>query len=215
MSFLVEKFIDGIYIFESTGQLIYFKNYSNRTIDPAIVSGFFSAIQMFTENMIDKGSRIQEINLHNNDLIFDVIDNGNIVIMALTSGKNSNEAKEILQRISRGLTFVLKYRNLSLEGLNTFLEIYINNISKMKEEIKIEYAEGTTNRQNYFELKPLRTIKALTVKLTQEEHSIINLCDGQNSLKSISEKLGRPYFQIMPIIIKFQKEGLVNQIKTY
>ncbi|MHA1410632.1 MAG: hypothetical protein ACTSQY_10070 [Candidatus Odinarchaeia archaeon] len=217
MSIQVEKHIEGIYIFKSTGELIYSKNYSDKRIDPAMVSGFFSAIQMFVENMLAENFKIQEISLHEQTFLFDIIDNGNIVIMAIIKEKSKETAKEILQRISKNLSRVLD-KDLSMEGISNFLEIYITNMPVIKDDEIIkekESKETDTGEDANSHLKPIKTKRAEVVKLKQEEHEIISLCDGEHTIKEISEKLNKPYFEVMQIILKFQREGLISSIKFF
>ena len=150
MGLQINESIEGIYVFESTGQLIYNKNFSSSALDPAIISGFFSAVQMFAEGMLSKDSIIQEITLHERKFVFNFIDNGNIIIMAVIRGQEEKETKDILVKIADTLNYIINKKNLTLEGINCFLELYITNLPDL------EYNSKKTN------IKEIKTINKVS-----------------------------------------------------
>ncbi|MEM2109600.1 MAG: hypothetical protein QW327_03835 [Candidatus Odinarchaeota archaeon] len=121
-------FIEGVYIFDVNGLLVYSKNFNSNEVDPALVSGFFSAIQTFTNTMISERDMLQEITLQERKFIFKLISDSDLVIMISTRKNMEWESRKILDKISSDINYVLKNTNLTVKMLNSFLNIYVEKL---------------------------------------------------------------------------------------
>ncbi len=121
-------FIDSLYVFDENGLLIYSKNFGESKLEPELVSGFFSAIQSFTNNMMNDQEKLQEIALKEWKLLFKNLINEKIIIMIITRKNMEWESKKILERISSDIDYVLKNTNLSVKMLSNFLNKYIEEV---------------------------------------------------------------------------------------
>ncbi|WEU41031.1 MAG: hypothetical protein OdinLCB4_003800 [Candidatus Odinarchaeum yellowstonii] len=124
----LSTFIEGLYVFDEDGGLIYSKNFFENKVEPGLVSGFFSAIQSFTNNMISKEERLQEIALEERKLIFKNLADEKIVIMAITRKTMEWESKKILEKISSDINYVLKNTKVNVKMLGAFLDKYIEEV---------------------------------------------------------------------------------------
>ncbi len=121
-------FIDSLYIFDENGLLIYSKKFAESKLEPELVSGFFSAIQSFTNNMISESEKLQEITLEERKLIFKNLIDEKIILMLVTRKSTEWMSKKILERISSDINYVLKNTSLNIRMLPGFLDKYIEEV---------------------------------------------------------------------------------------
>lgn len=122
------EFIDGLHIFNPDGLLIYYKGFDDVNVDPVLVSGFFSAIQTFTNAIVQKSSQLQEVILAEKKFLFKAIYDGKLIVM-MTAKKNLEwGAKKLFEKLSSDLDYALKNTELTIRMLNSFLDIYIDKI---------------------------------------------------------------------------------------
>ncbi|MHA1264491.1 MAG: hypothetical protein ACTSRS_04570 [Candidatus Helarchaeota archaeon] len=141
--------LDNLYIFHSSGKLLFSKNWREEGIqeDPVLISGFLSAIWMFAKKIGSKGVRsIQtETNLlvgvssPTYDLLFVLVANRNADASACT---------HLLKRIRQ--SFIIKHSELlktpDLAVSTDRFEDWNLNLEKLIEEIDVAPVESVMKR---------------------------------------------------------------------
>ena len=141
--------IDNLYIFNSSGKLLFSKNWKSQGSveeDPVLVSGFLSAIWMFAQRIGSKGVRSIQTE---NKLLVGVASPTYNLIFVLVSEPNAdiNACKNLLTRVRQ--SFLQKYRkniqkdcDFNLEDCNDWLQ----NLERIVEETEITPVESVMKR---------------------------------------------------------------------
>jgi len=141
--------IDNLYIFNSSGKLLFSKNWKSQGSveeDPVLVSGFLSAIWMFAQRIGSKGVRSIQTE---NKLLVGVASPTYNLIFVLVSEPNAdiNACKNLLTRVRQ--SFLQKYRkniqkdcDFNLEDCNDWLQ----NLERIVEEMEITPVESVMKR---------------------------------------------------------------------
>ncbi|MHA1604719.1 MAG: hypothetical protein ACTSWF_08725, partial [Candidatus Freyarchaeota archaeon] len=74
--------IRNLYVFKSSGLLLFHKDYQSVSVDSDLVAGFFSAIQSFAENLLqEKETELHSMNLGKYTFIFQSDDDLEITVV--------------------------------------------------------------------------------------------------------------------------------------
>jgi len=206
---VVLKSIRHLYIFRSDGELMFYRNYGNLKLDPVLATGFFSAIQSFTKDMLQDEVTIKGMDLGKYHFIFSIDNESDLSIAMVLDEKNTESAERAIKRI---LDFVRA--NVDNSGSSRKpKEIY----DRIANEIDKLLTGSTPKKEKKRE--QIQHIASLTeagknAELSPDESKILKLCDGRTSIDEISKNVDLPYFEIMKEILCFKRRGLLTVRKA-
>ena len=212
----------GLYVFKQNGLELFHRHFEEITADSVILTGFFSAIQSFANKIIDKGipgrTKIKGMDLEGYFFGFGVVDKLEIaVVVGVTK-----DYQEIVQGlISRIIALIVSHfgeKPLKWEGESDSLKILENAIDRLVKEFVDEIEKGGEARvlvEKKEHTIPILVNDYSSIKLSKDEHRILDLVDGERSINEISEELGKPWFDIMQKCLALKKRGLISLEKKF
>ncbi len=129
--------IRNLYVFKSSGLLLFHKDYQAVSVDSNLVSGFFSAIQSFAETLLqEKETELHSMNLGKYTFIFHSEDDLEIttVIVVDDIKRDQENAKRIIDAVNK----ILKEKKSIVENFKGNLEDFSDVSQKLDEIIKPE-----------------------------------------------------------------------------
>jgi len=206
---VVLKSIHQLYIFRSDGELMFYRNYKNVEMDPVLATGFFSAIQSFTRNMLHDEVTIKGMDLGKYHFLFSIDSESDLSIVMVLDEKNTESAERAIKRI---LDFVRT--NVDNSGNSSKpKEIYDRIASEIDKLLTASTAKEEKKGQQIQHIASL-TEAGKNAKVSLDETKILNLCDGRTSINEIAKNVDLPYFEIMKEILYFKRIGLLTVRKA-
>ncbi|MEX2738283.1 MAG: hypothetical protein Q6356_004350 [Candidatus Wukongarchaeota archaeon] len=212
----------GLYVFKQNGVELFHRHFEEITADSIILTGFFSAIQSFANTIIDKGipgkTKIKGMDLEGYFFGFGLIDELEITIVVVVTKDYQEMVQGLISRITGLIGSHFGGKPLQWEGESDSLKILENSIDRLVEEFVEEREKGGETR--VLVEKKEHTIPVLvndysSVKLSKDEHRILDLVDGKRSITEISEELGKPWFDIMQKCLALKKRSLISLEKKF
>ncbi|MBN2153844.1 MAG: hypothetical protein JW839_20470 [Candidatus Lokiarchaeota archaeon] len=156
--------LNGFIVMDAGGAPIYCNvHYTKLAVDPALITGFLSAVQSFSKQLMDDaGSGISEMTMHNMKILYRNLDNYNFIGLV-----EANDSLKSVEPIMEHLIciFLAKYRKYlhggqiiemsALSGFNLFFEKWRlakeKDLQKFIENSSPTVLQGTLNKLvNFF-----------------------------------------------------------------
>ncbi len=129
--------IRNLYVFKSSGLLLFHKDYQSVSVDSDLVAGFFSAIQSFAENLLqEKETELHSMNLGKYTFIFQSDDDLEITVVIVVDDVKKDQANA--KRIMDALLKIFREKKLVVKNFDGNLEEFEDVSQKLDEMVKPE-----------------------------------------------------------------------------
>ncbi|MEX2706194.1 MAG: hypothetical protein Q6352_013205 [Candidatus Freyrarchaeum guaymaensis] len=129
--------IRNLYVFKSSGLLLFHKDYQSVSADSDLVAGFFSAIQSFAENLLqEKETELHSMNLGKYTFIFQSDDDLEITVVIVVDDVKKDQANA--KRIMDALLKIFREKKLVVKNFDGNLEEFEDVSQKLDEMVKPE-----------------------------------------------------------------------------
>ncbi|MHA1578704.1 MAG: hypothetical protein ACTSUQ_03620 [Candidatus Freyarchaeota archaeon] len=125
--------IRNLYVFKSSGLLLFHKDYQSVSVDSDLVAGFFSAIQSFAENLLqEKETELHSMNLGKYTFIFQSEDDLEITVVIVVDDVKKDQANA--KRIMDAILKIFSEKKLVVKNFDGNLE-ELEDISQKLDEM--------------------------------------------------------------------------------
>lgn len=129
--------IRNLYVFKSSGLLLFHKDYHSVSVDSDLVAGFFSAIQSFAENLLqEKETELHSMNLGKYTFIFQSDDDLEITVVIVVDDVKKDQANA--KRIMDAILKIFREKKLVVKNFDGNLEEFEDVSQKLDEMVKPE-----------------------------------------------------------------------------
>ncbi|HDN05381.1 MAG TPA: hypothetical protein ENF90_00115 [Candidatus Bathyarchaeota archaeon] len=129
--------IRNLYVFKSSGLLLFHKDYQSVSADSDLVAGFFSAIQSFAENLLqEKETELHSMNLGKYTFIFQSDDDLEITVVIVVDDVKKDQANA--KRIMDAILKIFREKRLVVKNFDGNLEEFEDVSQKLDEMVKPE-----------------------------------------------------------------------------
>ncbi len=129
--------IRNLYVFKSSGLLLFHKDYQSVSVDSDLVAGFFSAIQSFAENLLqEKETELHSMNLGKYTFIFQSDDDLEITVVIVVDDVKKDQANA--KRIMDAILKIFREKRLVVKNFDGNLEEFEDVSQKLDEMVKPE-----------------------------------------------------------------------------
>ncbi|MHA1208849.1 MAG: hypothetical protein ACTSSA_05535 [Candidatus Freyarchaeota archaeon] len=129
--------IRNLYVFKSSGLLLFHKDYQSVSVDSDLVAGFFSAIQSFAENLLqEKETELHSMNLGKYTFIFQSDDDLEITVVIVVDDVKKDQANA--KRIMDAILKIFREKKLVVKNFDGNLEEFEDVSQKLDEMVKPE-----------------------------------------------------------------------------
>ncbi|MHA1238613.1 MAG: hypothetical protein ACTSSJ_05160 [Candidatus Odinarchaeia archaeon] len=194
-----EPKIKHIYVFRTTGEPIYAKNFQEIDLDSTLITGFLSAIQAFAKNISHETVNINEMQLGKYKILFKVNDEDQI-ITALFCEEDLEVDKDKLSNLCEFIERTV-IENMGGGEINFTYPELINKL--------LNAAPKMDKIKKHAQI-PLLKSKKLIRNVSTADLAILSMCDGKHSIKEIAEKLNRPFFEVLNKILEYKNKGILE-----
>lgn len=214
--------IMGLYVFKQTGVELFHRHFEEITADSVILTGFFSALQSFTDTIIDKGTpgktKIKGMDLEGYFFGFGVLDKLEIAVVVGVT-KDYQEIVEDL--ISQIIGLIGSHFGDTLpeweDDSDSFKDLE-NAIDRLVEKFVKERKKPAKTHllvEKKEHIIPVLLNDYSSIKLSKDEHKLLELVDGERSITQISEELEKPWFDVMQKCLDLKKRGIITLEKKF
>lgn len=129
--------IRNLYVFKSSGLLLFNKDYQKVSVDSDLVAGFFSAIQSFAETLLqEKETELHSMKLGKYTFMFQSEDDLEITIVIVIDEVKKDQANA--KRIMNAILKIFKEKRQIVKNFEGNLEEFEDVEQKLDEMIKPE-----------------------------------------------------------------------------
>lgn len=129
--------IRNLYVFKSSGLLLFHKDYQQASVDSDLVAGFFSAIQSFAETLLqEKETELHSMNLGKYTFMFHSEDDLEITVVIIVDDVKKDQANA--KRLTDAILKIFKEKRLVVKNFEGNLQVFEDVSQKLDEMIKPE-----------------------------------------------------------------------------
>ncbi len=214
--------IMGLYVFKQDGVELFHRHFEEITADSVILTGFFSALQSFTDTIIDKGTpgktKIKGMDLEGYFFGFGVLDKLEIAVVVGVTKDYQEMVQELISQIIGLIGSHFDDTIPEWEEDNDRFKDLENAIDQLVEKYVKERKKPA--KTSLFVEKKEHIIPVLlddysSKKFSKDEYKLLELVDGERSITQISEELEKPWFDIMQKCLNLKKRGIIILEKKF
>jgi hypothetical protein len=214
--------IMGLYVFKQDGVELFHRHFEEITADSVILTGFFSALQSFTDTIIDKGTpgktKIKGMDLEGYFFGFGLQDKLEIAVVVGVTKDYQEMVQELISQIIGLIGSHFGDKLPEWEEDNDRFKDLENAIDQLVEKFVEERKKPAKTR--LFIEKKEHTIPVLlddysSIKISKDEHKLLELVNGESSIIEISEQLEKPWFEVMQKCLNLKKRGIIILKKRF
>jgi hypothetical protein len=129
--------IRNLYVFKSSGLLLFHRDYQAASLDSDLVAGFFSAIQSFAETLLkEKETELHSMSLGKYTFMFHPDDDLEITVVIVVDDPKKDQANA--KRIMDATIKIFKEKRLEVKNFDGSLEEFKDVQKKLDELVKPE-----------------------------------------------------------------------------
>ena len=214
--------IMGLYVFKQDGVELFHRHFEEITADSVILTGFFSALQSFTDTIIDKGTpgktKIKGMDLEGYFFGFGVLDKLEIAVVVGVTKDYQEMVQELISQIIGLIGSHFDDTIPEWEEDNDRFKDLENAIDQLVEKYVKERKKPA--KTSLFVEKKEHIIPVLlddysSKKFSKDEYKLLELVDGERSITQISEELEKPWFDIMQKCLNLKIRGIIILEKKF
>ena len=214
--------IMGLYVFKQDGVELFHRHFEEITADSVILTGFFSALQSFTDTIIAKGTpgktKIKGMDLEGYFFGFGVLDKLEIAVVVGVTKDYQEMVQELISQIIGLIGSHFDDTIPEWEEDNDRFKDLENAIDQLVEKYVKERKKPA--KTSLFVEKKEHIIPVLlddysSKKFSKDEYKLLELVDGERSITQISEELEKPWFDIMQKCLNLKKRGIIILEKKF
>jgi len=214
--------IMGLYVFKQDGVELFHRHFEEITADSVILTGFFSALQSFTDTIIDKGTpgktKIKGMDLEGYFFGFGMLDKLEIVVVIGVTKDYQEKVQELISQII-GLIGSHFGDNLTeWEEDNDSFKNLENSIDQLVEKFVKERKKPAKTHlliEKKENIIPILVNDYSAIKLSKDEYKFLELVDGKRSITQISEELEKSWFDVMQKCLDLKKRDIITLKKRF
>lgn len=200
----------SLYVVYRDGRTLLQKDFQIENMEPDLVTGFLSAVSMFLSDLVGRISETgqQLRSLEREDGRLRIIDREDVKIL-LEYGKNiyvavfsTHDLVAIRERM-RALINIMEREHSEI------LENWLGDLSHFRDitpQIDLLFRPFAVSERYV----PVRVHTMPKSQIPEQFHPLLDLIDGQRSVKDLAQTLNQPVFQVMLDYFTLQNRGAVE-----
>ena len=193
-----------LYVIKDTGECLYHKSNSSDSIDPAIVSSFLSAVEIFGQN-VDAGAKLLQTG--NSKFVYHHLNDGMILVARVPIASRTQQVEKILERLGK------KIKQLGI-NLNNF-DGNVSSFKKLDDELSFFNDSSYPVKEVPLEINPRLGFRLINgSELERKIYSLIRFKHRSN-IKELASLLRTSETEVYTTIQKLVRKNILRPVQTY